>query len=141
MKRLMLAGVFAVPALMLGIVAATIAMIFSLQSEVGVLAKRARNSAHAEKALRAEIAAVKDELAALEAPPAATPVAESAAVPAAPRYPAPPVASAVVARVVLASAQLPPECSFRPGGSAGLVECIMQQQDRIRQLAAQSLYR
>jgi hypothetical protein len=153
-RQLILAAVFTVPALMLGIVAATVAMTVSLQGDIGVLAKRLRGAAQAEKALRTDIAAVRDELAVIQAPPAAPPVAQPTPAPVVPMQAAPVKAAAIQpalaaaigpGRAVRASASVPPECTFRTGGSAGLMECMRQHQDRIGPIPSpqipQPLYR
>jgi hypothetical protein len=154
-RQLILAAVFTVPALMLGIVAATVAMTVSLQGDIGMLAKRLRSTAQAEKALRTDIAVVRDELAVIQAPPAALPATQSAPAPVAPMQAAPVKAAAIQTtslaaaigpgRAVRASASVPPECTFRTGGSAGLMECMRQHQDRIGPIPSpqipQPLYR
>jgi hypothetical protein len=162
MKRQLIYGVVVgLPSLVLFLVATTVGMTFALNSNVADLAKHAREAIRAEKSLRIELASVRDELAALEKAPANAadlpePVAEPAAAPVAQPSPiavrstavAPVKVAASSSRVAVVSPGLgsivatpTPECKFHSGDSAGLMDCIHQQQDRIGGAPPRTLYR
>jgi hypothetical protein len=143
-RRLIFIAAVSIPAVCLLVVATIIGTVFALQSDVGVLAKRARDALSANKAMRSEVVVLKDDLVAIDRvekaaqPESATasPVASSASASAgdtadATAFRVIRVAGTASVRPVNANVAGTPECTFRSGGSAGLMDCLRQQQDRI----------
>jgi hypothetical protein len=141
MKRLVFLG-FAVTSLVaLLVVSAALVVTFALNSDVEILQKKARAALRAEKSLRTDLAALKDELDSLQT---RRNVVESAAaelpiVALAPVAPEP--AAPTEARLIRVSAKAPSECTFRPGDSLALMDCIRREQERIVQTPRRSHYR
>lgn len=136
MKRRLFTFGFAAIGLALFSAAVAIAMAFALRGDVSRLDGRAREVVRVQKGLRAQIAMLKDDIAVLEAPPAAAepPVAPVVAPPVAAPRPVIRVGRSGVSngpRIVPASVSAPRECVFKPGDPYGLADCIRSQQANI----------
>jgi hypothetical protein len=141
MKRFMFLGFALTSVTALLVVSVALVVTFVLQNDVEILQKKARAAARAEKGLRTDIAAIKDELAALQIRPDAVEIAETelpvvAVAPVAPESAAP-----AEARLIRVSAKAPSECTFRPGDSLALMDCIRREQERVVQTPRRSHYR
>ncbi len=141
-RRLVFVGLAAIPASVVLVALLTLALAVALQDDVDALAQRARLRARTEKNLRADIDAIRKDLAALRAGTAAAASPQPSPVAAATTSAVPePAAHALPsradgpARIVKAGVAAPPECVFRPGDPGALTDCIRSQQDRIAALA------
>lgn len=149
-RRLIAVAAVSIPALCL-LAAVVVAMAFSLQADIGVLAKHARHTLRAEQDLRAEAQVVGDKLALLSQAQAEQALPPADAVqPAAVAAADPPARSPALRpidvggrraapTVMKARAAATPECIFRSGDSAGLMDCLRQQQDRIGPIPSRSM--
>lgn len=138
-RRLAFFGLVAIPAMALLVATATLVLAVALQDDVDALARRARLQSRAEKNLRADIEAIRQDLAAPPTAPAAlqqpSPVAAATgeAIPEGSAHALPARADGP-ARIVKIGTVAPPECIFKPGDPAALTDCIRRQQDRLAAL-------
>ena len=140
-RQLVFFGLVAIPAMALLVATAAVVLAVALQDDVDALARRAHLQSRAEKNLRADIEAIRKDLAAQPTASAALPqpsavaVATGEAIPESSAHALPARADGP-ARIVKIGTAAPPECLFKPGEPAALTDCIRRQQDRLAALAS-----
>lgn len=122
--RLLVIGNAALLVVALFVMTALLATIFALRGEVSVLQGKARQSAKATKAMRAEVAEIRDSLQEPEPEPASP--AATAGGNALRAVSVPYSGGYAAAQPLKVRSPAPPSrtCVFRPGGGGNLADCI-----------------